>query len=116
MVVQWDSSVAVIFGNNHFYEFVPGSFTWDQAKADAETRSYQGQSGYLATITSAEESAFINNLLGNNNAWIGLSDAAEEGDWEWVTGETSTFTNWATNSTNGIEEPNGDTGENYAAL
>jgi len=43
-------------GNDHFYEkvVIPG-ISWNDAKVAAELAG-----GYLATITSAEEQAFIN--------------------------------------------------------
>src|SRR5699024_6028030 len=47
--------------NGHFYDFINkgSSLTWHAAKAEAETKSYFGRQGYLATITSAEENGFI---------------------------------------------------------
>jgi hypothetical protein len=45
--------------NTKKYVYVPGLFTWPQAKADAEARG-----GHLATITSAEEwTAIVAELL-----------------------------------------------------
>ena len=46
---------------------------------------YHGLQGYLATITSAEENAFIQSKT-NGVGWIGASDHAVEGEWRWVTG------------------------------
>jgi len=62
--------------------------------------------GYLATITSLEESDFITaNLLpppaGENDVWVGgyqdvgAPDYSEpSGGWRWVTGEPWVYTNW----------------------
>ena len=44
-----------------------------------------GLQGYLATITSAEENAFVFDKL-QGNGWLGGTDADVEGDWTWVTG------------------------------
>ncbi|MAN58276.1 MAG: hypothetical protein CMC08_00390 [Flavobacteriaceae bacterium] len=88
--------------NGHYYEYIVGNFTWQQAKADAATRSLYGLQGYLATVTSLTENDFIrNNLV--NDGWLGGSDdfaqinsalgtntyanqGASEGLWHWVTG------------------------------
>jgi hypothetical protein len=72
--------------NNHYYEFVPASqITWANAKAAANLRTYNGLRGYLVTVTSATEQAFVlTKLLGQG--WMGASDLAKEGDWRWVTG------------------------------
>ncbi len=43
-------------------------------------------------------------------AWIGFFDDGQEGQWQWMSGEPITFTNW------NWGEPNGGTGENYAAM
>jgi len=43
--------------------------------------------GYLVTITSAAEQAFINTAFANlYYTWIGASDADTQGSWTWVTG------------------------------
>ena len=57
--VKPNDGTTVFTGNGHFYEFIsaPG-INWTNAKADAETRSYQGQQGYLVTITSQAENDF----------------------------------------------------------
>ncbi len=51
----------------------------------------------LATINDATEQAWIEcNLLPTfSPLWIGLNDAAAEGTFSWSSGQTSTYTNWA---------------------
>ncbi len=73
-------------GTQHFYEFVsaPG-ITWDAARDAAATHSFFGLQGYLATVTSAGENAFIAAKL-QGEGWMGAADAAVEGTWRWVTG------------------------------
>lgn len=85
-IVKRDDGTIVFSGNGHFYEFVyaPG-VTWTQAKSMAESRTYNGQQGYLVTITSAAENAFAAAKL-NGQGWIGASDAQQEGQWRWETG------------------------------
>lgn len=85
-VVKRDDGTIVYSGNGHFYEFVasPG-ISWTQAKAAAEQRTYNGMQGYLVTVTSSSENEFVKGKL-NGQGWMGASDAAQEGNWKWVTG------------------------------
>jgi formylglycine-generating enzyme required for sulfatase activity len=81
------------------FSVVEGSFTWAQAKADAEARG-----GYLATFTSPEEWARGSAAAGSRSLWIGGYQGANKvepaGGWVWVTGEPWGFTAW------GLGEPN----------
>ncbi len=88
--------------NNHYYRYRSTGESWTTAKAYAETQSYFGRIGYLATISEQSENSFISILIGQNS-WIGCSDnyavvnsaagytkyAAQsnaEGKFHWVTG------------------------------
>lgn len=92
----------VAYSNGHFYEYISSAESWLDAKTIAESSTYLGLNGYLATITSAEENDFIRQKL-SADAWMGASDdyiyinAATgaityanqedaEGNWYWVTG------------------------------
>jgi len=87
-----------------YYEYVPvsGNITWYDALKAAEQRSYQGLTGYLATITSQNENDFIKSKVGSD-AWIGGTDdylfinealgrteyasqSASERRWTWISG------------------------------
>jgi len=50
--------------------------------------------GYLASIGSEEENAFVLSIM-ENHGWIGLSELEADGIWEWDSGEVLGFTNWA---------------------
>ena len=53
--------------------------------------------GHLATITSADENDAIYQMIqqeGLTAAFFGYSDEKTEGNWEWITGEKSTYRNW----------------------
>jgi hypothetical protein len=87
----------------HWYERVDIGSNWIESKAAAESRSYEGMQGYLATITSAQENWWIVNNLGGAETiahWLG--GYREEGTWKWVTGEQWSYTNWERG------EPSGD--------
>ncbi|NCY22608.1 DUF5011 domain-containing protein, partial [bacterium] len=99
------------------YELVTGSFTWDQARLDAEAKG-----GHLLTVSNAQEWQMVQDRLGssmpNENYWMGGTDAFSEGEWKWVTGEKWSYTNWAWNLFRGGArpiEPNGGESENYLA-
>ncbi|GAA4318703.1 hypothetical protein GCM10023184_03070 [Flaviaesturariibacter amylovorans] len=72
-------------GNGHYYEYIPGSITWTDARNAAAARTYFGMRGYLTTVTSQAENDFIREKL-RSNSWLGASDLAYEGQWRWVTG------------------------------
>lgn len=76
--------------NGHYYDFVPSSLNWQEALADAEAQIYLGFDGHLATITSADENAFLNttfNTGANSNfAWIGGYEPNDDGVWKWGAG------------------------------
>ena len=51
----------------------------------------------MATITSADENDAIFQMIqqeGLTVAFFGYSDEKTEGNWEWITGEKSTYRNW----------------------
>ncbi len=91
-------------GNGHYYEFVlSSSISWQNARSQAEQRTYQCRRGYLATITSQAEQDFVWNLLRTNYTCGGVSsqfylggyeNPAGSGNWHWVTGEPMDFTYW----------------------
>jgi hypothetical protein len=102
--IQWSPGAG---GNGHYYDVVPGPgttfqrITWNDAKTAAESSSFLGVNGYLATITSSAESGFVSTLLtdpGSGFAWVGgfqpPASPEPDGNWQWATGETWSFTNW----------------------
>ncbi len=67
------------------YQFVPGDFTWEQARVDAETKG-----GHLVTITSADELLQVQAQLGkdfNKSLWLGGYAKSGSTLFQWVTGE-----------------------------
>lgn len=65
---------------------------WRTAKGVA-----QGQGGFLATVRSGAENAWIQSTFTGFNPdgyWLGLNDEATEGVFVWASGDPSTYTNW----------------------
>ena len=85
----------------HYYEarYASHDLDWASAKVEAESRSYLGVSGHLATITSQAEQDFLATLPAwTGSAWIGAyqpqGSGEPDGNWQWVTGEPWGFAAW----------------------
>lgn len=90
--VQWGST-------GHWYEFISTPAAQPEAFTLAQASTFDGMQGYLATITSAGENWFVSNdIAGGVQAWIGGSDAGDEGNWTWrngpEAGQAFTYTSW----------------------
>jgi hypothetical protein len=106
--------------NCHYYEAIAVSegILWPAANASAESHTFNGVQGHLVTITSQQETDFIVANFpqavsgpGSNYYWTGgfqqPGSPEPDGGWQWVTGESFVYTNWATG------EPNNMGGEDY---
>ena len=103
---QWKRIILYIRSpvNGHLYATTP-PMSWPQAEALAAS-----EGGHLATVRNAQESNWLNQAFGTQTTWIGLSDRAQEGTWQWTSGEPAAFFNW-----NPGTDPNGGAGENAVA-
>jgi hypothetical protein len=72
------------------YFFCDDARDWSSAQAKCAE-----EGGYLASIGSAEENAYLTSKLTGGLWWIGASDAAVEGTWTWSNGDAFGYTNWA---------------------
>ncbi len=110
--------------NGHFYRPVASGATYTDSKILAAQQTFKGQTGYLVTITSADEQNFIIANVPQNNIWFALSDRLQEGYWRVDDGpengtlinignyngnpQPGTYQNWCGG------EPNNSGGEHYA--
>ena len=117
----------LLYGKNgHYYMWVSEKVTWQQARANALTKSYLGLQGYLATPNTQAEFELIRKKAGGNNFWLGANDLEQEGCWKYADGPeantafyavpgtpncavTSGYVNW-----NSGEPNNAYSGENWA--
>ena len=112
--------------NGHFYKPVTPGDSYTGARAASLLTTFKGQTGYLVTITSADENAFIYSNVPQQNIWFAATDEVVDGRWvidagpergtvmKTSNGQTAgnipgVYNNWAPGEPNGV---NGS--ENYA--
>ena len=83
--------------NNSKYYVSNNTKNWNNAKAISANAG-----GHLVVVNNQGENNFIRANVAASRIWIGYTDVASEGNFVWVTGENSSYTNW-NNATN---EPN----------
>jgi hypothetical protein len=105
-------SAPAIRGNS-LYTIVRGP-SWQDAQNSAASTG-----GYLVTIGSAEENAFLVTSYYKSqytslyeSVWIGLTDQYAEGTWQWIGGESVVYTNWGSGEPDGAAVYKGQ--EDYA--
>jgi len=74
--------------NGHFYKFFEERVTWHEAK-----RRCEDMGGYLVCIANEEENRHVTSIS-KGHTWIGATDQAQEGVWQWVDGSPMNYTNW----------------------
>ncbi len=98
---SWGALILDSSSNNGSDYYLVGNsggagITWTDAQAFAETLG-----GNLATINDQAENDYLGTLWGGiNSLWIGLNDVNTPGQFEWVSGDPVTFTNWDGNEPN----------------
>jgi hypothetical protein len=112
--------------NGHFYKPVTAGTTYTGARAASLLTTFKGQTGYLVTITSASENAFIYTNVPQANIWFAATDEVIDGKWvidagpekgtvmKTSNGQTAgnisgVYNNWAGGEPNGYNH-----GEDYA--
>ena len=111
--------------NGHFYRPISTGATYTNARAAALNTTFKGQTGYLVTITSADEDLFIFNNVPQTSIWFALTDESVEGQWRIDAGpEKGTLIKTSNGQMNGNipgqynnwagGEPNNSGNEDYA--
>ena len=67
--------------NGHFYKPVTTGATYTAARAASLLTTFKGQTGYLVTITSADENSFIFVNVPQANIWFAATDEVTDGTW-----------------------------------
>ena len=67
--------------NGHFYRPISNGTTYTGARAASLLTTFKGQTGYLVTITSASENAFIYANVPQANVWFAATDEVIDGKW-----------------------------------
>jgi hypothetical protein len=67
--------------NGHFYRPISTGATYTNARTLSSQQTFKGQTGYLVTITSADEDAFIFANVPQASIWFALTDEASEARW-----------------------------------
>jgi hypothetical protein len=106
-------------GNGHWYEVITLAtcMTWSEARNYANTLSFNGMPGHLATVTSSQENDFIEGTFfpfpGQTEVrvWIGGSQLPGQPQtdlgWRWTTGEIWSFVDWRAGEPNDCCNPPG---------
>ncbi|NWR44647.1 MRC1 protein, partial [Regulus satrapa] len=74
----------------YFIGHVPATFS-------EANKTCEGEEGYLATVESRYEQAYLTSLVGlrpEKYFWLGLSDVQDQGTFRWANGEAVSFTHW----------------------
>jgi hypothetical protein len=84
--------------NGHTYLLLESS-SWPAAETEAVSLG-----GHLVTVNDSAEDAFVystfgptaiaHTLTGKVNLWLGYNDVASEGNFVWVSGQSSSYTDW----------------------
>jgi len=76
------------------FRYIPHKVTWIAAE-----KSCMSMGGNLASLHSAEEHTFVQDMVkkaggGNHVSWLGATDAVKEGTWLWSDGHHMKYTAW----------------------
>ena len=108
--VPVDGQIFQFADNDHLYAWIDNPLSWPDANAAANAYSVVHNASllddwHLATITSQVENDFLAQTvlglptsfigpIGAERAWMGLFNEFGANNFEWVTGESTSYTNW----------------------
>lgn len=102
----------VVKTDQSIYEYYTATLPWDVARIFAESKG-----GHLVTITSDQENAQILSGIkaagGTGTYLLGASDSLTEGQFNWTTGESMTYTNWKSGQPDNLASAGG---QDYLAI
>ena len=99
--------------NRHAYKRI-----YCESRGEAHAHAV-AQGAHLVAINDAAEQEWLLEVFGQENFWIGLTDASKEENPHWDNGEPVTYTNWSQPEKTAGDEGSGQDGEanqNYTVL
>ena len=87
------------------YLLTDAAKNWGEAQVEA-----QNVQGNLVTISNEAEQTFLAGLFAGKDLWTGYSDAGVEGNFKWINGENSAYTNWS------VSEPNNNGEQDFTIM
>ncbi|NJM58207.1 MAG: hypothetical protein HC857_13260, partial [Synechococcales cyanobacterium RU_4_20] len=103
-----DDESVFTYGNSN-YRLTSGAKTWAEAQAEAVSLG-----GNLISVNDSDEQTWLQQTFGTiETLWTGLTDQAQEGQFQWISGQAVTYTNWAPGQPDDYQ-PAG--GEDYGTL
>ena len=85
-------SDAFEYNGHSYYVFSDICETWEDAEKYCESLG-----GYLAVINNDDENTAVYDIMkqqGYESAYFGYTDVEEDGNWHWINGKNSSYTNW----------------------
>lgn len=124
-----EAGIVYSSATGNYYKYVTSATNLANATANAAADTLNGVAGRLLTVESAAEKAFIRSIT-DNHVWLGISDAAVEGEWRYTTGDNTGLQLWDGRGSNngggatngfytdwrGTSEPNSGTSNNGAVF
>ncbi len=78
--------IAVPTFNGRAYNISSTSVNFASSLAAARQASYENNTGYLATVTSANENRFLSVAFSGNSPWIAGQEVTRDDNWRWMAG------------------------------
>ncbi|NEQ50852.1 MAG: hypothetical protein F6K11_12075 [Leptolyngbya sp. SIO3F4] len=91
-ILYGDDATVLVSGVQHNGSLYLLTQDTDWLSAQAQAQLWGGN---LVTVNDATEQAWLVDTFGTSEElWIGFTDETVEGEWQWISGETSTYSFW----------------------